>query len=152
MLCFVIGLTNKDKVLQDNDDNILNFDWKIAGVIHQYDRKHKIVEKLKIKFNDCFIFSKNYTLIKEQSNKNNPKKSLKKVIKYIFVFNFLIIIIIIYLVYSYINKKRRMNFKKFKKEKLKVFRQQSKMRKLFEKFYNKKNNYYKILQEKENVI
>ena len=38
-----IGMTDKSNVNLDKDDNILNFDGQIAAVVHQYDRKHKII-------------------------------------------------------------------------------------------------------------
>ena len=38
-----IGMTDKSNVNLDKDDNILNFDGQIAAVVHQYDRKHKIL-------------------------------------------------------------------------------------------------------------
>ena len=149
-----IGMTNINNVLLDKDDNILNLDGKIAAAIHQYDRKKKIVEKLKIKFNDSFIFSQNYTFIKKQRNKNKSDKSIKKIIKYIFAFIFLSLIIIVYLIYSHFIKKSRMSLKKFKKVKLKTIGQQTKKKKFFAgiNFYNKKNYYYRNIQEKESLI
>ena len=109
---------------------------------------------MKIKFNDSFIFSQNYTFIKKQRNKYKSVKSIKKIIKYIFSLIFLSLIIMVYLIYSHFIKKSRMSLKKFKKVKLKTFGQQTKKKKFFAgiNFYNKKNYYYRNIQEKENLI
>ena len=44
-----VGLSNKN-FYYDSEDNLLNLNGDIAAVIHQYDRKPKIVEKVKKKF------------------------------------------------------------------------------------------------------
>ena len=45
-----IGFTERDKIILDYKDNILNFNGKIASVIHQYDRKLDIRLKIKRKY------------------------------------------------------------------------------------------------------
>ena len=45
-----IGVTKRHNLILDSQDNILNFEGEIASVIHQYDRKPDIVEKVLRKF------------------------------------------------------------------------------------------------------
>ena len=45
-----LGLTRKEKIIIDSDDNILNFKGEAAAVIHQYDRKPELVKKVKNKY------------------------------------------------------------------------------------------------------
>ena len=45
-----LGLTRKEKIIIDSDDNILNFKGEVAAVIHQYDRKPELVKKVKNKY------------------------------------------------------------------------------------------------------
>ena len=45
-----IGLTDREKLNLDLQDNILNFNGQIAAVIHQYDRKPDIVVKILNKY------------------------------------------------------------------------------------------------------
>ena len=44
-----IGLTKRENIKLDSDNNILNGKGEIAAVIHQYDRKIDIVELVKKK-------------------------------------------------------------------------------------------------------
>lgn len=71
-----IGLTKRQNIFLDSQNNILNGKGEIAAVIHQYDRKPDIVAKIKYKYN--FL---NY----------NAKKR-----NYIYTIIFLISIIIFY--------------------------------------------------------
>ena len=125
-----IGLTPRKNVFLDNDNNILNFDGKVAAVVHQYDRKKRYIERLKTKYNDSFIFDVN-------SGKNIINS--KKKIKYYFILFVLIFIIMTYLFYLYIKKKRNKNIKKFKRIKLKVFKQKEIAKKIFNKNVNNYN-------------
>ena len=45
-LVMTIGITNREKLFFDLQDNILNFKREIAAVIHQYDRKSDIATKV----------------------------------------------------------------------------------------------------------
>jgi hypothetical protein len=70
-----IGLTKNEKLNFDSQDNILNFNGEIACVIHQYDRKPYIVEKVINKYCPELIELKNkiifiYTLNKGQRKSN----------------------------------------------------------------------------------
>ena len=125
-----IGLTHRKNVFLDNDNNILNFDGKVAAVVHQYDRKKRYIERLKTKYNDSFIFDVN-------SGKNIINS--KKKIKYYFTLVVFIFIIMTYLFYLYIKKKRNKNLKKFKRIKLKVFKQKEIAKKIFHKNVNDYN-------------
>ena len=104
-------MTNRKNVFLDKDDNILNFDGQIAAVVHQYDRKHEIVPKLKIKYNDSFIFnennnfSENNDIIIESNNENEFKPKNKA--KYIFLVLIPTFMIMIYAIYSLVSTKRR---------------------------------------------
>ena len=45
-----IGITERNKLILDNQDNILNFKGEIAAVVHQYDRKIDIALRILNKF------------------------------------------------------------------------------------------------------
>ena len=45
-----IGLTPRENIYLDSNNNILNFKGEIASVIHQYDRKPDIISKINSKF------------------------------------------------------------------------------------------------------
>ncbi len=60
-----IGLTERNKISIDKDNNILNFNGQIAAVIHQYDRKLDITKMLNKKFNDTII---NLSFFKKRKN------------------------------------------------------------------------------------
>ena len=131
-----IGMTDKSNVNLDKDDNILNFDGQIAAVVHRYDRKHKIVDKLKIKFNDSFVFRKMY--FKE----TDDIIKIKKISKYIFLFILQITIIMICVFCFYARKKRKREHKIFKKVKLKIYKKIIKGKK-----FKLNSNYSMIPQE-----
>ena len=52
-----IGTSKRENINLDSENNILNGKGEIAAVIHQYDRKIDIVEKLKKKY--CFKINNN---------------------------------------------------------------------------------------------
>ena len=131
-----IGMTDIKNVFSDKDDNILNFDGQIAAVVHQYDRKHNIVDKLRIKFNDSFIFTKN-----NNKEKDNVIKIEKKA-KYIFLFIVQISVIMICFFCYIARKKRKKSQKIFKKVKLKVYKKKIKTKK-----FKLISNYSMIPQE-----
>lgn len=135
-----IGMSNKKNILLDNNDNILNYNGEIAAVVHQYDRKHNIVSKLKTKFNDSFFYINNSFFIKERKNK------LNRFIKYFFMIIIFLFVIMAYLIYLSFKKKRQRNITNFRKVKLKVFQQKEKMKKI--NLYKKNNDYSLISQEK----
>ena len=66
-----IGLTNRENIHLDFKDNILNFNGKIAAVIHQYDRKDDIVEIIKKKY--CPELLQSFISSDENSKKMNEK-------------------------------------------------------------------------------
>ena len=70
-----IGITNRQNIVLDQQNNILNFAGEIASVIHQYDRKRDIVEKIIKKFCPEIIYFNNNT------NTNNFKKVKQKIYK-----------------------------------------------------------------------
>ena len=135
-----IGMSNKKNILLDNNDNILNYNGEIAAVVHQYDRKHNIVSKLKTKFNDSFFYINNSFIIKERKNK------LNRFIKYFFIIIIFLFVIMAYLIYLSFKKKRQRNITNFRKVKLKVFQQKEKMKKI--NLYKKNDDYSLISQEK----
>ena len=135
-----IGMSNKNNILLDNNDNILNYNGEIAAVVHQYDRKHNIVSKLKTKFNDSFFYINNSFFIKERKNK------LNRFIKYFFMIIIFLFVIMAYLIYLSFKKKRQRNITNFRKVKLKVFQQKEKMKKI--NLYKKNDDYSLISQEK----
>ena len=135
-----IGMSNKKNILLDNNDNILNYNGEIAAVVHQYDRKHNIVSKLKTKFNDSFFYINNSFFIKERKNK------LNRFIKYFFMIIIFLFVIMAYLIYLSFKKKRQRNIINFRKVKLKVFQQKERMKKI--NLYKKNNDYSLISQEK----
>ena len=133
-------MSNKKNILLDNNDNILNYNGEIAAVVHQYDRKHNIVSKLKTKFNDSFFYINNSFFIKERKNK------LNRFIKYFFMIIIFLFVIMAYLIYLSFKKKRQRNITNFRKVKLKVFQQKEKMKKI--NLYKKNDDYSLISQEK----
>ncbi len=75
-----IGLTQRSNIHLDSKGNILNFNGKIAAVIHQYDRKKDIVKIIKKKFCPQLLkpfISNNGKFLK----KNKTNIGIKKVIK-----------------------------------------------------------------------
>ena len=60
-----IGMTNRTDIKFDSDNNLLNGNGKIAGVVHQYDRKEDIVKILINKFCPEIIFYRIYYKILE---------------------------------------------------------------------------------------
>ena len=53
-----IGAVDRNKINLDNKNNILNFENKVAGAVHQYDRLEDIKQKMNQKFDDTNF---NYT-------------------------------------------------------------------------------------------
>ena len=70
-----IGLTKRQNIVLDQQNNILNFAGEIASVIHQYDRKRDIVEKVIKKYCPEIIYFNN------NINKNNLKKVKQRMYK-----------------------------------------------------------------------
>ena len=106
----------KKTILIDSEDNILNGNGEIGGLIHQYDRKKNITEKLRKKF--CIEGKVNITK-KIFSNKKEKKHNLKLVI----LFNiFIIIIVSIIIVFALsrfrpIRKFKKSGYKRYKNKK-----------------------------------
>jgi len=67
-----ICVTKRNKISLDADNNVLNFDGKIAAIVHQYDRKPDIVRKFNNEYNDALL-NKYFTCgkIKEANKVNN---------------------------------------------------------------------------------
>ena len=126
----------------DKNYNILNYNGEIAAVVHQYDRKHSIVSKLKTKFNDSFFYINNSLFIKE--NKSNSFIKLKLEIKFFFMLSIFVFVIMACFLYFWLKKKRQRNIINFRKVKLKVFMQ--KMKKF--NLYKKTEDYSLISEEK----
>lgn len=81
-----LGLTGRNKIILDSEQNILNFNNQIASIVHQYDRYPDIKRMIKEKF--C------------------PEISYNKKISYLFIINeLLIIILIVKLIISFYFKK-----------------------------------------------
>lgn len=89
-LIMTIGLTKEENIYFDLDDNLVNGNGKIAGVIHQYDRKPQIIKKL--------------------INKYFPKEENEKQIIFILILIIIILnIIILCLIIKNFSKKKSFN-------------------------------------------
>ena len=93
-----ICVTKRNKISLDADNNVLNFDGKIAAIVHQYDRKPDIVRKFNNKYNDA-VLNKYFTSDKikeankvhnEIDNKINQTKKIK-IIRKTILFSFIIV-------------------------------------------------------------
>ena len=93
-----ICVTKRNKISLDSDNNVLNFDGKIAAVVHQYDRKPDIVRKFNNKYNDA-VLNKYFSSDKikeankvhnEIDNKINQAKKIK-IIRKTILFSFIIV-------------------------------------------------------------
>ena len=107
-----IGVTKRHNLILDSQDNILNFEGEIASVIHQYDRKPDIVEKVLRKFCPEILqpVTNNNKLMNQTSQyigniSNNYIDSVyeydqiyKKLKKYKFIIYFLIVLELITLI------------------------------------------------------
>ena len=138
-----IGMSNRKNIVLDNDNNILNYNGQIAAVVHQYDRKHDIVSKLKVKFNDSFLYINNGTIINERKNTLNNFIKSKFVNKFFLIIFFLLFIIASFSIYLLEKRKRKRNLKNFRNIKLKVYQQKEKIKK---SYLYKKNEYSLISQ------
>ena len=136
-------MSNRKNIVLDNDNNILNYNGQIAAVVHQYDRKHDIVSKLKVKFNDSFLYINNGTIINERKNTLNNFIKSKFVNKFFLIIFFLLFIIASFSIYLLEKRKRKRNLKNFRKIKLKVYQQKEKIKK---SYLYKKNEYSLISQ------
>ena len=66
-----IGKTKPHNIIFDSDENILNFSGEIAAVIHQYDRKKDIVQKVIKKYCPELYHPKNEQKKKKKKEKQN---------------------------------------------------------------------------------
>ena len=57
-----IGFTQRDHIILDSEDNILNSENQIASIVHQYDRHKDIQLKIKAKYCPEFVYSNNHFL------------------------------------------------------------------------------------------
>ena len=135
-----IGMSNRKNIFLDNDDIILNYNGQIAAVVHQYDRKHDILSKLKVKFKDSFLYINNGN---ERKNTLNNFIKSKFVNKFFLIIFFLLFIIASFSIYLLEKRKRKRNLKNFRKIKLKVYQQKEKIKK---SYLYKKNEYSLISQ------
>ena len=95
-----ICVTKRGKISLDSDNNVLNFQGKVAAIVHQYDRKPDIVRKFNSKYNDA-VLNKYFSIDKiNELNKANKEHSTKdkineknrrRIINKIFLFSFIII-------------------------------------------------------------
>ena len=120
-----IALSLRSRLVLDKDDNLLNYDGKIASVVHQYNRKPDIVEKFAKKFNDTFLINK---LTIER------KRKIIKIFLLLFSSVFIVLLILFFFFYTLrrLRRKRIYNKKaiKFKKVKIKYL---NKIKKRFPK-------------------
>lgn len=112
-----ISLSKDKNLILDNDNNLLDYDGKIAAVVHQYDRHKKIADKFNKKFN---VNSDINSFIKEINPKKSRDKKIRRVFIIIYIFSFFAFII--YLVYFLLKKKKifKKNKKKIKMKKIKI--------------------------------
>lgn len=114
-----LALSNKN-FSYDSEGNLLNLKGDIAAVIHQYDRKPKMVKIVKNKFINV---PENITLSELITNKNNEDDYIY--IQYIIYIICIIIIIFIIIFFSrriYLNQKKLKKIIK-KKEKKSLYKQ-----------------------------
>jgi hypothetical protein len=102
-----IGLSKRENIYLDKRDNIFNYDNQIAAVIHQYDRKLDITERLNKKFD--IKISRPYFFDKIKNNKD----VFKMIIIYI------ILIFTLFFLFFFSKKRRifynwKVNLKKIK--------------------------------------
>ena len=74
-----VGLTTRQNIILDLDDNILNFKREIAAVVHQYDRKPELVIKVKNKYlqNNKKYETINYLKSSEKYINNDKTKNIQ---------------------------------------------------------------------------
>lgn len=144
-----ICVTKRNKIILDNDDNVLNFQGKIAAIVHQYDRKPDIIRKMNRKYSDD-ILNKYYNINKIEEDKRVneeylAQKKYKNRIKIIRKTILIIILIISIILIIYIRAKRSGLIKTSKK------RLKHKDIKIKKKF-KKKKNYINVLSTSDNKI
>lgn len=93
-----IALTNRQNIVLDSHDNILNFRGEIPAVIHQYNRKPDIMMKVKNKFCPELLY------IKKEIDDNNEVnmiqiKNIKK--KYKSIIYFLILLQLFFIIFFF---------------------------------------------------
>ena len=96
-----LGITKRENIVLDSENNVLNFKGEKAAIIHQYDRKPDIVNKVIQKFCPELInfwseinkIKKYYKNIQFNQTKNMEKK-YKNIIYMLIFFQFFILIII----------------------------------------------------------
>ena len=95
-----ISTSGNNKISVDSDNNVLNLKGKIAGIVHQYDRKPEIVKKINKKYSDDILnkyFNNKTKEVKKVNDEYKAKVENKKRIKFIrkiILFGFIIISII----------------------------------------------------------
>ena len=76
-----IGKTKPHNIIFDSDENILNFSGEIAAVIHQYDRKIDIVQKVIKKYCPELYHPKNeQTDIIKNEKQNISEPNIRNII------------------------------------------------------------------------
>ena len=95
-----ISTSGNNKISVDSDNNVLNLKGKIAGIVHQYDRKTEIVKKINKKYSDDILnkyFNNKTKEVQKVNDEYKAKVENKKRIKFIrkiILFGFIIISII----------------------------------------------------------
>lgn len=95
-----ISTSGNNKISVDSDNNVLNLKGKIAGIVHQYDRKPEIVKKINKKYSDDILnkyFNNKTKEVQKVNDEYKAKVENKKRIKFIrkiILFGFIIISII----------------------------------------------------------
>ena len=110
-LIMTIGLTKEKDIYFDINDNIVNGKGEVAAAIHQYDRKSKIVQKVKNKY--CYKMENNKVNYEKPKLNNFMKRNIVNYEKMkIFFFIFVLIILNIFIlcfIFKNISKKKNIN-------------------------------------------
>ena len=104
-----VGLSKKN-FSYDSEDNLLNFKGDIAAVIHQYDRKPKMIKIVKKKFIDIPYNISLNDLITKKNNKDDY--IYIKYIIYIIIITFIIIIFVLRIYWKHQFKNTKMKLQK----------------------------------------
>jgi hypothetical protein len=139
-----ISFAQGNKVMLDSENNFLNYEGKVAAIVHKYDKKPNFIMKLNNKYSDD-ILNKYFGINNidgakkvnyEYQAKINRRKRIK-IIRKIILFSFIIISM---LCLTYIKGKKSGLFKKSKKER----KDRSKTKKIKKRYKNKYIDKYNL--------